>query len=400
MRAWLMVVLGMVAGCGGSEPASCEPDAVRACGCPGGGSGTQVCSAFGTSFGECSGCPEPDLGVAFDASAADLSPGADLAKLCARVEVTTLAGNGVDGFLDGTGGASGTTEFVGPYAVAADQAGNTYVADTDANRIRKVAPDGTTTTLAGNGADQVRDGSGGPDGFASFSGPTGIAFDHDGTVYVVESAWGTLRKISADGWTETVVHSLYYPNGVAVDAAGTVYVAETGANRISKVTPQGVVTTLAGSWTAGFVDGDAGSALFNVPAGLAVDAAGNVYVADNYNHRVRKIAADGTTTTLTGSGIPGFFDGTGGANGTTKLFYPTGVVVDEDGFVYITEGGRVRKATPAGATTLVAGTTWPPRFADGNGCIARLSSAALARSGKRLLIADVDNVRIRQAVLP
>ena len=225
--------------------------------------------------------------------------------------VTTLAGNGTRGYADGTGGPTGTAKFNGPMGVAVDAAGNVFVAELYNNRIRKVDPSGNVTTLAGNGTQGYADGTGGPTGTAEFD----------------------------------------RPGGVAVDAAGNVYVADTYNNCIRKVDPSGNVTTLAGNGTAGYADGTGGptgTAEFNNPGGVAVDAAGNVYVADYGNNRIRKVDPSGNVTTLAGNGTPAYADGTGGPTGTAEFWGPAGVAVDTAGNVFVADGtnNRIRKITP------------------------------------------------------
>ena len=213
--------------------------------------------------------------------------------------VSTLAGSGVPGFADGPGA---TAQFRNPVGVAVDAAGNVYVADHSNSRIRKVSPAGVVSTLAGSGLYGFSDG---PGATAQFGGPT----------------------------------------GVAVDAAGNVYVADLGNQRIRKVSPAGVVSTLAGSGVSGFADGPGATAQFNLPLGVAVDSAGNVYVADGINQRIRKVSPAGVVSTLAGSGVFGFADGPGA---TAQFWGPTGVAVDSAGNVYVAEGGnqRIRKVSP------------------------------------------------------
>ncbi|MHB8421068.1 MAG: NHL repeat-containing protein [Myxococcales bacterium] len=357
-----------------SDPANCGSCGL-ACpagdGCAGGG-----CTAAGAR-GADAGTPDAGCG----------------ASVC----VFTLAGNGQAGWVDGTGGPDGTAEFHTPLGVAVDAAGNVYVADGYNGRIRKVAPGGATTTLpdaftlplavavdgagnvyvddgadnrilevasggsastlAGNGTRGWVDGSGGPTGTAELDDPYGVAVDAAGNVYVGDTFNQRIRKIAPDGTTTTLAGNgqagwidgsggpggsaeFAEPEGVAVDGAGNVYVADLGNNRIRKVAPDGTTTTLAGNGTPGWADGSggpAGTAELDGPAGVAVDGAGNVYVGDVGNNRIREVAPDGTTTTLAGNGRAGWVDGSGGPGGAAELDNPVGVAVDGAGRVYVAD---------------------------------------------------------------
>ncbi len=302
---------------------------------------------------------------------------AALTTRCLRALTTTLTGVGTAGFVDGTGDVFGTTRFFNPNGVAVDTFGNVYIADLGNNRIRKTTPAGDTTTLAGNGLNGYVDGTGGPTGTTQFSSPFGVAVDGAGNVYVTEIGNDRIRKITPTGATTTLAGNgtagyvdgtggptgttqLDNPTGVAVDTVGNVYVADLGNNRIRKITPTGATTTLAGNGLNGYVDGTGGptgTTQFNNPLGVAVDGAGNVYVADYANQRIRKITPAGATTTLAGNGTAGYLDGTGGPTGTTQFNNPHGVAVDTTGNVYVADyaNNRIRKITPAGATTTLAG---------------------------------------------
>jgi sugar lactone lactonase YvrE len=212
---------------------------------------------------------------------------------------TTLAGSPGYGSAEGTGSAA---RFALPCSVAADSAGNVYVADPANSAIRKVTPAGLVTTLAGlAGCPGTNDGTGSA---ARFHAPNGVAVDSPGNVYVADTANHTLRKVTPAGVVTTLAGlagsagsadgtgsaaRFYYPNGLAVDSAGNVYVGDSSNGLIRKVTPTGVVTTLAG--LAGYAaerDGTGNAAVFDFPLGMAVDSAGNVYVADPYNNTIRK----------------------------------------------------------------------------------------------------------------
>ncbi len=270
---------------------------------------------------------------------------------CFHNLVTTLAGQATAGSTDATGIAA---KFNNPYGVAVDTAGNIYVADKYNNRVRKITPAGVVTTLAGSGAAGSTDGTGIA---AQFNNPFAVAVDAAGNVYVADTNNNRIRKITPAGVVTTLAGStagyndatgaaaqFNSPfNGVAVDATGNVYVADTNNNRIRKITPAGVVSTLAGSGVAGSTDGTGAGAQFYNPQGVAVDATGNVYVADTNNNRIRKITPVGVVSTLAGS-ILGYVDSTlAGA----RFTYASGVAVDSAGNLYVADSGnnRIRKIT-------------------------------------------------------
>jgi len=251
-----------------------------------------------------------------------------------------------------------------------DSSGNVYVADNGNHRIRKIAEkdDGiwTVSTLAGSGAEGYQDGAAAS---AQFNLPIGVAVDSSGNVYVADRGSNRIRKITKENdgtWTVgttagsgTVGYQdgaaasaqFNFPTGVALDSSGNVYVADESNHRIRKFTEDDgtwEVSTLAGSGTVGYQDGAAASARFFFPAGVAVDSSGNVYVADNANHRIRKITEeDGgawTVSTLAGSGTAGHQDG---AAATAQFNLPSGVALDSSGNVYVADNGNshIRKIT-------------------------------------------------------
>ena len=358
------------------------------------------------STGIVSGTPTVGGSYTFTINAANAGGNVSKAYTVAiaqAVRVTTLAGSGTYGFTDGTGSAA---RFYVPFGVAVDSAGTVYVADANNNRIRKITPAGVVTTLAGSGAVGFADGTGTA---AQFATPLGVAVDSAGTVYVAGES-NRIRKITPAGVVTTLAGSgtrgfadgtgdaaqFFYPHGVAVDPSGTVYVADTSNHRIRKITPAGVVTTLAGSGTAGFVNGTGTAAQFKYPYGVAVDSSGTVYVADAGNHRIRKITPAGVVTTLAGSGTAGFADKAGSA---AQFDSPHGVAVDSSGTAYIGDYGnhRIRKITPAGVVTTLAG-SGTGGFADGTGDAARFyypHGVAVDSSGTAY-IADGSNHRIRK----
>jgi streptogramin lyase len=331
-------------------------------------------------------------------------------KITPAGAVTTLAGTaGSNGGADGTGSAA---RFNNPQGVAVDGSGNVYVADTVTHTIRKITPAGVVTTLAGTaGWYGSADGTGSA---ARFASPSGVAVDASGNVYVADSYNSTIRKITPAGVVTTLAGTagaygsadgtgsaarFDYPSGVAVDGSGNVYVTDSNNNTIRKITPAGAVTTLAGTAGAyGSADGTGSAARFQYPSGVAVDASGNVYVADTYNHTIRKITPAGAVTTLAGTaGLSGSADGTGSA---ARFWYPYGVAVDGSGNVYVadTRNYTIRKITPAGVVTTLAGTAGARGSADGTGSAARFANpygVAVDGSGN-VYVADTDNDTIRK----
>lgn len=293
--------------------------------------------------------------------------------------VTTLAGvAGNVGYFDGAGAAA---SFDLPYGAATDRAGNIYVADTWNNIVRKITPAGVVKTLAG-GAPEIghADGMGAA---ARFRGPSGVAADGKGNIYVADTANNAIRKITPAGLVTTLAGApgvsghadgtgaaarFVHPRAVATDRAGNVYVADIHDNTIRKITPAGAVSTLAGAaGQTGYADGAGAAARFHFPSGIAADGAGNVYVADTANNVIRKISRKGVVTTLAGSpGQIGHADGMGAA---ASFFGPHGVATDKAGNVYVADTGNstVRKITPAGMVKTLAGAPRVEGHADSGG---------------------------------
>ena len=301
--------------------------------------------------------------------------------------VTTIAGTGGSfGSADGTGAAA---RFWLPQSTAVDGSGNIYVADSANGTIREIASGAVVTTLAGSASTGSADGTGNA---ARFDWPAAAAIDNSGNSYVADTGNSTIRTITPAGVVSTLAGSpgnsgsidatgssarFYAPQGVAVDTSGNAYVADTANNTIRKVTSGGVVSTLAGSArTNGTTDGTGSSALFNGPQGLAASIPGLVYVADTWNHTIRKVTSAGVVTTLAGlPGYPGSTDGTSPGDGTnTARFYcPSGVTADASGNVYVadTRNHTVRKVTSAGVVTTLAGLAGVWGSADGTNSSAR-----------------------------
>jgi glucose/arabinose dehydrogenase len=289
-----------------------------------------------------------------------------------------LAGSGREGFADGAGAAA---QFSYPSGVAVDGEGSIIIVDTNNHRVRKITPDGTVSTLAGSGSKGFADGAGAA---AQFSYPYGVAVDGQGSIIITDTLNHRVRKITPDGTVSTLAGSgrsgfsdgagaaaeFHGPCGVAVDGKGGIIIADFSNHRVRKITPDGTVSTLAGSGNEGFADGAGAAAQFHGPFGIAVDGEGSIIIADEYNHRVRKITPDGTVSTLAGSGRAGFADGAGAA---AQFNYPSGVAVDGEGSIIIADyhNKRLRKITPDGTvSTLFAGSCGFRGVAiDADGCV-------------------------------
>lgn len=325
--------------------------------------------------------------------------------------ITTFAGQtgAVGSWLDATGTAA---RFNGPAAIAIDTLGNFYVADSSNHVIRKITSAGVVTTLAGAaGISGNIDGTGTA---ARFNAPSGVAVDSAGNVYVADTYNHTIRVI-APGGTVTTLAGLAgnvggvdgagstarfaYPTGVAVDNSSSVYVADSFNHSIRKIV-NGTVSTLAGTLgVRGNVNGSGSSARFAYPNDVAVDSSGNVYVADSYNEMIRVINPGGLVSTLAGSaGTIGNTDGTG----TAALFnQPSGIVVDSAGNVYVADTGNntIRKVTSAGVVTTLAGLAGSSGVSDGTGSTARFNTpfGITVDTSGNLYIADTRNNSIRRS---
>ena len=300
--------------------------------------------------------------------------------VAAQAQVSTFAGSGTAGSNDGAGTAA---SFNGLAAVTADISGNVYVADNANSMIRKITPAGVVTTLAGSTTPGYADGTGAA---ARFNQPAGVAVDARGNVYVADYGNNMIRKITPAGVVTTLAGSTTAgsmdgigtnarfngPWNSDVDASGNLYVIDGNNNVIRKITPDGVVTTLAGSATPGSADGIGSAASFNYPSSLRVSPDGNIYVADSDNNMIRKVTPEGVVTTLAGSLTPGFADGTGAA---ARFKAPWGIGADASGYLYVVDRGNysVRKITPDGVVTTIAGSQ-TPGSADGIGTAAQFTN--------------------------
>jgi len=312
---------------------------------------------------------------------------------------STLAG-GSAGTANGTGTAA---SFYNPLNTAVDAAGNVYVADGDNHQIRKITPAGVVTTLAGSGNAGYADGTGTA---AVFQHPSALAVDASGNVFVSDQQNHRIRKVTPAGVVTTfagsgstgsangtgTAASFYYPMGLAFDGSGNLYVADAYNNKIRVITPAGVVSDFAGSGTQGASNGAALSASFNKPMGVAFDQAGALYVADRYNHMVRKISS-GVVSTLAGSGSIGSANGTGTA---ASFNYVNSVAVDLAGNVYAVDylNNMIRKITPAGVVTTLAGATTAGSI-NGTGSVVRYNGPygfSIDKQGNLYLAENANNM--------
>ena len=341
--------------------------------------------------------------------------------------VTTVAGGNGPGY-SGDGGPAASAQLGGPQGVTVDAAGNLFIADTSNNVVRKVAPGGTISTYAGTGFPGFS-GDSGPPASAMLFLPTDVALDRSGNLFIADLGTVRIRMIS-NGTISTVVGSaggspladgrlassisLKGPTGVAVDSAGNIYFAEgsigsgsdldVGDFRVWKSTA-GVISTLAGNGLNSY-SGDGGPAVraqVDTPAGMVVDSAGNVYFADSANHRVRKIAADGSVVTVAGTGTPGY-GGDGGPAAAALLNQPMGLAVDGQFNLYIADTGnnRLRIVDPTGNIATIAGVGNAAFFGDGglslNAAVHAPRGVAID-SGGNLYIADTLDHRVRKITL-
>jgi sugar lactone lactonase YvrE len=337
--------------------------------------------------------------------------------LKAQNVVYTHAGNGSQGFVNCD---SATARFRTPFGICADKDGNLIVADAGNNCIRKITPSGNVTTLAGSGTAGYADG---PAGSARFNSPTGVCTDDSGNVYVADFQNHRIRKISYDNVVTTIAGSgaagyldaagpnamFSYPRGICRDSSGNLYVGDSWNHRIRKIDAFWVVTTFAGGGTASGVqsvgshkDGQDTSARFYTPAGLSIDRNGNIFVADAYNHRIRKITPSGLVSTVAGSGPTGAGNG-GFADGNLSsaiLNTPTELFADSTGDLYIgdTFNNRVRMVSGQLLTTLAGSGT--PGYVNGSPALAQFNyTRGVVKRGNIVYVIDYNNHSVRGITL-
>lgn len=313
--------------------------------------------------------------------------------------VSTFAGSTI-GFADG---AAENARFFEPYGIDVDKNGFIYVADRINHRIRKIDPAGNVTTVAGS-IDGFADGNGSN---ARFYYPTDVAADTSGNIYVADQLNSKIRKIDPLGNVTTVAGStagyqdgngsnamFYYPNSIDVDNDGNIYVSDQNNNKIRLIDSDGNVSTFAGS-TPGYADGDRiTAAKFSNPSGITLDKTGNIYVSDWGNYRIRKIDTAGIVSTLAGS-TSGYADGTG----TAAQFKGVGALdIDENGNLYLADftDCKIRKITPSGAVTTLAGSTLGVANGDGQSAQFNFPRGLSVDLYGNIYIADTNNHLIRQ----
>lgn len=330
--------------------------------------------------------------------------------------INTVAGNGSYGY-SGDGGPADQAQLCMPICVTVDASGNLYIADYGSARVRKVDTSGIITTIAGNGNSSGAIGDGGP-AIEAMVRPHGLTVDASGNLYIADYSNYRVRKVDTSGIITTVAGNgvsgcsgdggpaiqaqLRTPDSVAVDAYGNLYIADPPNHRIRKVDTNGIITTIVGTGSAGYSgDGSPGAqAQLNYPNSIAVDASGNVYISDGSNYRIRRMDVSGIITTVAGTGISGY-SGDGGLATQAQLGYPYCVVVDALGNLYISDkvNNNIRKVNTSGIITTVAGTGISGYSGDGGPAVQaqlkKQKGIAVDASGN-LYIADDLNFRIRK----
>jgi hypothetical protein len=317
--------------------------------------------------------------------------------------VTTYAGSN-KGFLDGS---FSTAKFNGLTSVVSDKDGIIYVVDNKNNSIRKITPDGIVTTICGDGFPGSNDGKGNN---ASFNSPIGIALGKEGDLYIADNQNHSIRKVTTDGTVSTIAGTgiagfkdgpskeaqFKNPMGIAIATDGTIYVSEYKNLRIRKISTDGLVSTLAGSGEIGKADGIGAKASFNGPAGLAIGPSGNIYVADESNHIIRKVTPAGEVTTLAGS-IKGFKDGKGAL---AAFDNPFALVVDGNENIFIADAyNHAIRAINVGkdeVTTMAGGSFFGYKDDEGEKALFLSPLGLTINPEGNVLVADTGNSVIRK----
>ena len=342
--------------------------------------------------------------------------------------ITTVAGNGVQagtgyGGFSGDGGAATNAELYWPCGVAVDTSGNLFIADTRNNCIRKVGNNGIIATVAGNGTSGYS-GDGGAATNAELNEPFGLAVDSFSNLFIADEGNSRIRKVGINGTITTVAGNgtdgysgdggaatnaeLNTPEGVAVDSFGNLFIADEGNSRIREVEPNGIIATVAGISmpNQGGYNGDGGAAtntLLSFPYGVAVDSFGNLFIADSFNQRIRKVGTNGIIRTVAGNGTTGY-SADGGVATKVALYYPHSVAVDSFGNLFIADldNQRIRRVGTNGIIITVAGNGTSGYSGDGgaatNAALYYPQGVAVDSFGN-LFIADMYNNVIRKVVI-
>ncbi|HXP50549.1 MAG TPA: T9SS type A sorting domain-containing protein [Bacteroidia bacterium] len=330
--------------------------------------------------------------------------------------INTIAGTGPAGY-SGDGKPATSAMLYYPLSVSLDSTGNLYIADWDNSRIRKIDQNGVISTIAGNGK-FTYSGDGGPAVSSGLNGPTGVFSDPQGNVYLTDIGNGRIREITTQGKIFTVAGNGSYgfsgdggpatassfkdPTGVVLDDSGNVYVADVFNNRIRKINKTGIITTIAGNGVAGYA-GDGGPATLAelyYPTGIAIDNEDNIYIADEDNNRIRKISSGGIITTVAGDGTASFSGDEGPAT-LAGLNFPAGVAIDKLNNLYIADAvnNRIRMVNTKGVISTIAGNGVPNYEGDGGlaltASLYNPTSVTIDTSGN-LFIGDAFNFRVRK----
>lgn len=327
--------------------------------------------------------------------------------------VSTFAG--AAGVIGNTDGLSADARFYSPLGVATDSGDTIYVADTYNNTIRKISSGGVVSTFAGTAA--VIGSADGPGAAARFNYPFGIATDNVGNIYVGDASNNLIRKITPAGVVSRYAGAptvgsfadgpaanarFYFPSGLTTDSAGNVYVADAYNEAIRKITLDGTVSTLAGAvGVFGSADGPAATASFNAPSGVVIDSAGNVFVADQNNHTIRKITIiGGVASVSTFAGMAGVIGSADGPGTVARFYFPYGLAIDKADNIYVADNDNftIRKITPAGEVSTLAGTAGVRGNTDGIGAAARFYwvHSLVADGSGNIYVVDNGNSTIRK----
>jgi uncharacterized protein (TIGR03437 family) len=317
--------------------------------------------------------------------------------------IETVAGNDLFRY-SGDGGPATSATLNLPYAIALDKSGNLYIVEPEQARVRKVAPNGSITTFAGTGQ-QGYNGDNIPATSAKLWFPSGVAVDGIGAVYIGDQLSGKIRRVAPDGTIITVADGLNGPQAVLIDGSGNLFVSETNGNIVRRITPAGVSAVYAGNGKEGF-SGDGGPATqasLDQPAGLGLDRQGNLYIADSYNERIRKVTPQGIISTVAGNGVEDF-SGDGGPAIRAALDTPSAVIADAAGNLYIADlnNFRIREVTADGTIHTIAGVSTKQFSGDGGPASqANITGpiALLFDPAGDLLVADWLNHRVRSILV-